>query len=502
MRIRGFRVKNLKSVEDSGQIDLGPVTLLVGPNNSGKSTLLRGLGLMQISALEIQDRRDRSRPIQLTVDFDEVPMRHWHPGSLEVLLQAQLSATLEVTGTGSISIKSGSDHRGVGLIPAQEPHHLVYPYGAKRKVVALGESVNLAALAAVTGDLSNLVAKIDRVSTPAHPAHARYVEMCEATLGFVVTTFSSPNGKMAGIYVNNYETISLNEMGEGVSNLVGLIAELCVAEGRLFLVEELENDLHPQALKRLLALIAVSCESNQFVVSTHSNIVVRHLGALDGAVLHEVVLDTQEARPTTTCRRVGAEVSSRTRLLDSLGYELNDFDLWEGWLLLEESSAERLIRDHLIRWFTPRLSSTRTLAVGGVSRLEPTFEDFRRLFLFTHLEDRYRGRAWIVADGDAPGLAAVASLQAKYGDTWPPGHFRTWSASDFERYYPAAFAEDVDAVMSIPDRQPRREAKRGLLERLLKWIAADDQRARDAFAVSAHEVIELLEEIDQELHAP
>ena len=60
MRITGFRLKNFKSVEDSGLVELGRITLLVGPNNSGKSTLLRGLGLMQQSDIQVQDRRDRA----------------------------------------------------------------------------------------------------------------------------------------------------------------------------------------------------------------------------------------------------------------------------------------------------------------------------------------------------------------------------------------------------------------------------------------------------------
>ena len=499
MRITGFRVKNFKSVEDSGLVELGRITLLVGPNNSGKSTLLRGLGLMQQSDIQVQDRRDRAQPVKLSVDFAEVPMRHWRPGSVEVLEAAVLNVVRQDVNADSYIMTNEGTDRALHMIPAQEPDHLIYPYGAKRKVVALGESVNLSTLAAVTGDLSNLVAKIDRVSTPAHPAHVRYVEMCQATLGFVVTTFSSPGGKMAGIYIDNYNTISLNDMGEGVSNLVGLIAELCVAEQRLFLVEELENDLHPQALKRLLALIADSSASCQFVVSTHSNIVVRHLGALEGSVIHEVSLDPNETRPTARCKAVGANAESRTHLLDSLGYELTDFDLWEAWLLLEESSAERLVRDHLIRWFVPRLSSTRTLAVGGVSKLVPTFEDFRRLFLFTHLEHRYRGRAWVVADGDAAGLAAVEALRAQYGHQWPQGHFRTWTESDFEHYYPTDFREEVEIALAHTDRRAQRQAKKDLLERVLAWISEDDTRARDAFAESAREVIDLLREIDAEL---
>jgi len=63
-------------------------------------------------------------------------------------------------------------------------------------------------------------------------------------------------------------------MGEGLANIVALLSELAVNSGKLFLIEMPENDLHPQALKALLDLILESSKRNQFIISTHSNIVV------------------------------------------------------------------------------------------------------------------------------------------------------------------------------------------------------------------------------------
>jgi hypothetical protein len=57
-------------------------------------------------------------------------------------------------------------------------------------------------------------------------------------------------------------------MGEGIPHLLGLINDLCLAENKLFLIEEPENDIHPKALKRLLDLIIQKSQSNQFVIST------------------------------------------------------------------------------------------------------------------------------------------------------------------------------------------------------------------------------------------
>ena len=48
--VNSFRVHNLRSIEDSGNIDLKPITILVGRNSSGKSTLARVFPLLRQSA--------------------------------------------------------------------------------------------------------------------------------------------------------------------------------------------------------------------------------------------------------------------------------------------------------------------------------------------------------------------------------------------------------------------------------------------------------------------
>jgi AAA15 family ATPase/GTPase len=51
-----IRLKNLRSLEDTGFIDLKPITFLLGSNSSGKSTFLRSLPLKllgQFSGMEI-----------------------------------------------------------------------------------------------------------------------------------------------------------------------------------------------------------------------------------------------------------------------------------------------------------------------------------------------------------------------------------------------------------------------------------------------------------------
>ena len=43
MRVNSLQVKNFRSFQDSGVIDLDSINVLVGANNAGKSSILRGL---------------------------------------------------------------------------------------------------------------------------------------------------------------------------------------------------------------------------------------------------------------------------------------------------------------------------------------------------------------------------------------------------------------------------------------------------------------------------
>jgi AAA15 family ATPase/GTPase len=56
MKLKSFTVERYRSITKAKKIRLGRVTVLVGPNNEGKSNLLRSLRVMK--------KRDRSKKEQ------------------------------------------------------------------------------------------------------------------------------------------------------------------------------------------------------------------------------------------------------------------------------------------------------------------------------------------------------------------------------------------------------------------------------------------------------
>jgi predicted ATPase len=505
MRVTSVEIDNYRALAHVGPLALAGINVLIGPNNGGKSSLIRALYLMQqgseAAGADVRLGSGPNASATITIGLDNIaPVPPWAP-SLGQTENVRVVMDLSWSGAFALTLQALGETIPSTQLLAEEPNHLVVPYLSKRKAYGYAQDVSRSRVLGVTPSLQYLAARLSRLGNPAFPAHQRYAQSCEEILGFVVTAIPAQNGQEPGIYVTNDDTIPLSAMGEGVPNIVGLLVDLALSRQKLFLIEEIENDLHPLALKALLRLVLESAKTddNQFVVSTHSNIVARYLASADDSKLFQVASQGNALPPQATIREVPPDPGQRMAVLHELGYELNDFNLWEGWIFLEEASAERIIRDHLIPWFAPRLlQRVRTLSANGNTTVEPTFDDFHRLVRFTHLEPVYRERAWVIIDGDSRGRGIIERLRAKYV-TWDPNHFIALTRSDFEAYYPERFAEARASALQEPDRQVKRERKRELLEQVRAWCEQEPADAKAEFETSAVEVIEILGGIETAL---
>ena len=253
MWVSSIRIDNIKSFETSGTIRLDKkMNILLGANNSGKSTILRVLYLVQNAAiLTPSDVRigapNASAAIKLE-DIDNPYVGGW--------IKSGLVPTIEVTGNRGGSLRTSmvapnNAGRTNVTIPSREPDNFIYPYLSKRKVQGYRRQVNRNFLLEVSDTLIDLVPKVDQLANRYYTKHEEFEQACIGILGFPITTFHAEDndGKQIGIIVNDYDNIPLEAMGEGVPNLLGLIVNLCMAKNKLFLIEELENDIHPRALK-------------------------------------------------------------------------------------------------------------------------------------------------------------------------------------------------------------------------------------------------------------
>ncbi|MFF7985470.1 ATP-dependent endonuclease [Streptomyces sp. NPDC007901] len=519
MRIKTMTVIDWKSFAEA-TMELTQINVLVGRNNSGKSALLRAAQFLQnggpnVPAGDIRLGAPNARINYTIENYDaalyskELFATHQLTGPdgsqiiPEVTVEVSITQSSERAWASTASVLHGPDNQWSGqpqTAPA-EPNNYIYPYLSKRKVPSYDRTVDRQRASQVTGNLQQLPAKVARLGSPGQPGGVQFFQLVNRLLGLNLGAIPVDNGQLVGFNVGKLGTITIESMGEGVAGILGLITDLCAAENNLFLIEEPENDIHPQGLKDLLDVIIEKSETNQFIVSTHSNIVVKYLASAAHSRLFNVTQSVNETGvPTSTVNAIETS-EARGTVLRNLGYDLHDFDLAEGWIIFEESSAERIIRDYLIPWFAPKLTRVRTIGAGGTGDVAPTFKEFAKLVLFIHREEVLKHRAWVIVDGDQSGQDVVEKLKKKY-EAWPTDRFRCFTKERFEDYYPSRFQEKIDTAFSIPKGVEQQEAKSALRQVVQEWCDANRDIAQTEFAESAAEVISVLQEIEAELFPP
>jgi len=515
MHIQELSVTDVRSVT-SAQLGFSPgINLIVGPNNAGKSTIIKSLYLLQnggvLGGEDIRIGCPVARITTKIAGISETARNRYFHGKHPLQKASDNCTITHQIFSDKIEKKFIQAPPGTepeerdfhGLAASENEYNFIYPFLSKRKITHYAIQSSTANANAVMDNFQNLALKVQKVYSQPKTKES-YERYCKDILGFLVTPITTEGGQLSlGIYSGYGTTIPIESMGDGVVNVVGLLCILLTDIDKLFLIEEPENDLHPAALKKLLRLIIAKSDLNQFIVSTHSNIVVKHLASVADSRIFYTESAAFDANwddiPTSKVTAVGSTPQERLWVLENLGYEPFDFELYKGYLLLEESTAERLIRDIIIPHFVPEARHLlRTVAAQGVSALEAKFEDLQKLFLYLHLSPVYANRAWVIADGDPSGRAVIEQLRKTFC-TWDPGHFSHWTKDHIEYYYPVPFEERAAAICAMPHGKPKQQEKAHLLEKVVEWFNHDPVQAKPLFELSAAEVITHIRDITRSL---
>lgn len=499
--IKELGIRNIKSYRDEVVLELSPsINILTGKNNTGKSTIMRCLQLLQIDNIDtgflFHLARDQSGG---EIDYK---FNRWEPiqaswNITQNVFPTLIRCSVKADGNRHFSAINSSDSKKFDLQPggfkSVEPNNLFVYFLGKRKVSRFDTTHNSATTSAVRDDMRNLGSKIAKIKGASRTVSDEFNRLCEEILGFDISSLSVPNGIEIGIYVDEGESISIDAMGEGVAHIVALIAELCSSSRpKIFLIEELENDLHPEALKALLNLILRHSNRHQFIISTHSNIVLRHLGSNQDTRLFNLSMEFGSDRiPLTKVKRIKSN-EDRQLVLRSLGYEPFDFGLWSGYLILEESSAQGIIEKIIIPTFVPELAGKlKIISANGSSKVEASYTELHRMYVYLHTNEIYNKTSWVLVDGDPDGIRAIADLTKAFPSV-EPGHFLSLKKDSIELYYPDPFKEEAVAALAVSDKQAKRVAKRDLVEKVKRWAVDNPTQVRGKFEESASEVISIL----------
>jgi energy-coupling factor transporter ATP-binding protein EcfA2 len=282
MKVSQLRAVGIRCFADTGDIHCDPrFNLFVGVNNSGKTSLLKVILALQQFPIEERDLRI------------DVPLPFWSVLLTEVRTEDAFSVGRSGTGprvrilmhyrNGQLPEFGGQDeviivNPGHKVLPNFRPLHKIVPFLARRKAAEYSHDVSLQKQRQVDGTFSSLYSRIDLLATSGHPDSDVFRDAVDQITGLPITTKASDAGKQAGVYFNGDTFVTLDQMGDGITEMVALIVELCTERNKIFVLEEPETSLHPRGLRALLNLVRKAAECNQFFIATHSNIVLRELG--------------------------------------------------------------------------------------------------------------------------------------------------------------------------------------------------------------------------------
>lgn len=347
--IRSLEIRGLRGIADGCLDDLGALTLLVGPNNSGKSTCLEalgaGLGIADGSLRAVTDmllRRGGSAHHALKVtahtarrggqyrfelalrtstdtihafmessDTLDPPLlkratnEGLSPPFVEVCTQAMLGNTVSVVAKALFDGRGRHSTPTITAPKRPDPEPVAWDFIDVNAVRASRALEDAYSAIEQTGSLSVVIDAL-RTSMP----NLRDLRILKIEDEFILHLF-----------VDEGPPIPAYLAGDGLKRLLAIAASISKAAGGVVLLEEPECFQHPRYLRELVRLLANAVQSNtQVVMTTYSSdlidLLLRHEPAFEDMVFQRLRLVDGELK-TTALRRDMARVA-RNELLEDL----------------------------------------------------------------------------------------------------------------------------------------------------------------------------------------
>ncbi|MCF1454935.1 AAA family ATPase [Agrobacterium vitis] len=309
-------IENFMRLEDCKNISLGPLTLLVGQNGSGKSSVLKAIHWASRCASLAQNKK-----LQLEL-MDFVPSLEFRSLAHKSTLQGRErggSSTKPVIvkfkhgiETGSIKLKSLGNDAGVNVeiegdvaakFVQEEPqtayipglaglaeHETILAAPVFKRKAASGDGgsvlrqmlLNTHSDELNTGDESVELTTLSELVSQVIPGVRFWVKFDQRRDAFIRAWFYTPDMKY-GDGGSNYTTMRrpLEMAGTGLLQVTQIFAYLLTFRPRLLLIDEPDAHLHQSSQERLVTALEAALQNfpeTQIIVSTHSPRIVRVAG--------------------------------------------------------------------------------------------------------------------------------------------------------------------------------------------------------------------------------
>ncbi|PIV93232.1 MAG: hypothetical protein COW44_10555, partial [Flavobacteriaceae bacterium CG17_big_fil_post_rev_8_21_14_2_50_33_15] len=377
MKLIGFSSKNYRSISTAYKLPLTDYTVIVGPNNEGKSNILKGLGLAlnlltgskymrfrrpgtmmyRSSSIEKFDYDwDRDYPINLqstepngrsefTCEFElNTEELEEFKRKTKVNLSTTLKAKISI---GKEDIKFDYLMKGKGKESLNKKRPEITEFLNQKLLLQYIPAVRTSELAIgivetlLEKELSTLednieykevIKVINKLQQPIIKKIAKSLK--ESISSFIpdVKNITIKNRENVGrllssscrVYINDGIETDLQLKGDGVISLTAISIlqhfskQGSLDKGLILLLEEPESHLHPKAIHNLKKVLYDISKTNQVIVTTHSPIIIERLN-----VKQNIIVQNGKAAPAKNVNEIR----------DSLGITMSD-NLSSAYLVL------------------------------------------------------------------------------------------------------------------------------------------------------------------------
>lgn len=401
--LRGFRANaSLKLAQPTGAEGSG-LTIVVGANNAGKSTLWEGfdaLGRAE-SSPEIafsEGRRNRHTPDGVNIELSFADGASF---ALQSIRADTSQARAEWRTSGG-----GLRPESLDLVVVPSRRHFQPNFGRhgdsrRNWMTANSDYSRIQTRDGFTGRLFDLHADTMR--------KAKFDELMSEVVGSPVdwSIELSDNQMGAGYYLkiatSDGVTHSSEGLGDGITSLLFILNALHDAEPRtLIVIDEPELSLHPHLVRRLGAILARYARDQQIVIFTHSPLIVSWDHVAAGAEIARVYKRDGESRLAQPSRDTVNEItrlraSNAWRTPHVLGSDANEALFLEDGLVIVEGQEDAALLPRVADLVgEPRIGSILGWGAGGADNIEK---------LFMLLEELGYQRVVALLDNNRPDVA-------------------------------------------------------------------------------------------------
>lgn len=318
--ISNIRIHNYRGLRNIS-VSVAPLTVLIGPNNSGKTSFLRAI--------------ERAAQVVSNPHVRISPEDHWRGN-----LQAPVSMQIDVCTINELATHPGQGiYAKNGTSPQFVPVSFFrLPYDVKMTATGFVESQGISeARLGASGEnvaaMADYMLRRSRANFDAMEAEAR--QLIPGLQSLSVSTPTAQSRRLDLVMEEGWE-MPADNASSGVRLLLFFLALTHRPEPpRTILIEEPENGIHPvrlEAIMKMLIRLTDRADGPQVILSTHSPYLLDHL-TLDR---HRVLVFSRNSEGGCTAREVDAE---------RLKPFLEEFMLGEVWInqgeneLIDEASG-------------------------------------------------------------------------------------------------------------------------------------------------------------------